>query len=224
MIWKTPDGPAEVSEALVRHLAFDIAAALGDLETSPANALDIARGVAAYCADLALDSVLPTGYLALLASRALWGVGEKEAARRFADGGVSSGVRPEVFESAMRFSHLPPAVWKVFASGLVRPSRWLADRDGVVWVLDLSRVKASAEDGMELALLQGLRALLGTVAPIWDEARGRGSLGLRGSSEQVRSFCRDLLKRLARQREWASVPAVLDLDVRGRRRARAARR
>lgn len=219
MIWKTPEDPGVGSEALARHLAPEIASALGDAGAVSSSALDIAHGVAAYCTDLPFDSVLPSGYLALLASRALWGMGEKDAARQLA-----AEVPDDVFEGMMSLRSLAPAVWKAFATRLVRPSRWLAGPGGVVWVLDLGRVRPGVEDGLDLALLQALRSLLGTVAPVWDATGGKGALGLRGSAEPARAFCGEVLRRMARERGWVSVPAVLDLDARGaRRRARTRR-
>jgi hypothetical protein len=224
MIWNPPQDPHAAVETLSRHLQSEILSACGDTVITPERAAEIARGVAAYCAEIG-GAALPSDYLAALVSRALAGAGEESAARHFAETSLPGGRNEELLGTMRKLRGLPPAVWQVFTSGLIRPSRWLAN-GGVTWVLDLSRLRAGAEDRMELSFLQGLRALLHAVAPIWDEDGGEGVLGLRAvprlrragrrrrqASPDVQGFCQDVMRRLRSRRGWTAIPRVVNLDA-----------
>jgi hypothetical protein len=215
MIWFEPDDYGGSREALCRHLAAEIAAAYGDF--SPEHTGEIAQAVAAYCVQWQDESTLSSDYIAMLVSRALRAAGEEKAARHFSDGRNLSETK-----SVFHFRDVPPALWSVFASRLIRPSRWLVDHGRVIWTLDLSRFRLDADLGLELAFHQAIRAILYAVAEIWDESSGAGILGLSGiarrtskkkSAIDVQILCRDLLERIKTERGWTFMPRVLNLDI-----------
>jgi len=212
MIWSEKATDADSREAFCRHLVSEIAAAYGD--AAPAHIDEVAKAVAAYCARHRGEFSASSEYVAFLVSRALSAVGEHHAARAF------SGERPSpAVETAARFRDVPPALWNVFASRLIRPSRWLVDGGKVIWVLDLSRFRVDADFGLELAFHQAIRSILQAVSEIWDQTSGSGILGLRGtvkcgrSPAEVQTLCRELLKRIGEERKWQSAPRVVSLDV-----------
>ena len=227
MIWNPPPTTCPTHEALSSHLESEILSACGEAAITPERAAEVARGIEAYCAEVAEDATLPSDYLAALVSRALVGAGEEIAARPFARNRLSGPQRGELLDVVMRLRSLPPAVWHIFTSGLIRPSRWLANGDGVTWVLDLSRLRQGENENLELPFLQGVRALLHAVAPIWDADGGGGALGLRSlprvrrscrrrrdESVDIRGFCQAVMRRLKCRRGWAAIPQVITLDAR----------
>ena len=215
MIWSEQVHTGDSREALWRHLVSEIAAAYG--HSAPEHTGEIAQAVAAYCAQWQDEFMLSSEYMAMLVSRALRAVGEETAAQYFGDGRSSL-----VMESMSRFRNVPPALWSVFASRLIRPSRWLVSHGRVIWTLDLSRFRLDADLDLELAFHQAIRAILYAVAEIWDESAGAGILGLSGirrptsknkSAIDVKTLCRDLLERIKAERGWTVLPQVLSLDV-----------
>lgn len=214
MIWSDLWVSGDSREALSRHLVTEIAAAYGD--SAPEHTGEIAQAVATYCAQWQEESSLSSEYLAMLVSRALRAAGEEEAARYFSGGRSLSAM-----EIMFRFQNVSPALWSLFASRLIRPSRWLVDNGRVIWVLDLSRFRFDADLGLELAFHQAIHAILHAIAEIWDQTAGVGILGLRSvrscghSLHEVQSLCSDLLERIKIQRGWVSMPQVLNLDVVG---------
>ena len=215
MIWSERVDAGDSREALWRHLVSEIAAAYGD--SAPEHTGEIAQAVAAYCARWQDESMLSSEYIAMLISRALRAAGEEKAAQYFGDGRSSP-----VTESMSQFRDVPPALWSVFASRLIRPSRWLVSQGRVIWTLDLSRFRLDADLNLELAFHQAIRAILYAVAEIWDESAGAGILGLSGIKRQtskntsaidVKTLCRDLLERIKTERGWIALPQVLSLDV-----------
>lgn len=228
MIWTASDTVSGQGHALCRHLESEIASAYRDAHPVPEHTGDVARGVAAYWSGLAEADALPSQYVALLVSRALHGVGEKHAARRVVEHHFPDHQGGDVVENAMRLKSLPPAVWNVFASRLLRPSRWAVGQGGVTWVLDLSRLELDAGGCLELSFLQALRALLHSVADIWNASGGEGILGLRGLSQaaglvrsrranalagEAEDYCRSVLERLRASRGWRTAPHVVSLDI-----------
>lgn len=212
MIWSEQVLAADSREALCRHLVSEIAAAYGD--SAPEHVAEVAQAVAAYCTRRQDAFSASSEYVAFLVSRALKAVGEDHAAQAFSSDRQSSAV-----ETATQFRDVPPALWSVFASRLVRPSRWLVDDGKVIWVLDLSRFRFDSDLSLELAFHQAMRSILYAVAEIWDQTAGAGILGLRGvakcgrSVEQVQTLCRDLLERMGAERGWVFEPQVLNLDI-----------
>lgn len=212
MIWSEQGVSGDSREALSRHLASEIAAAYGD--SAPGHAGEVAQAVAAYCIQHQDSFSVSSEYVAFLVSRALRAVGEDHAAQ------ACSGDRQSpALETAAQFREVPPALWGVFASRLVRPSRWLVDDGKVIWILDLSRFRFDTDLCLELAFHQAIRSILYAVAEIWDRTAGSGILGLRGvakcdrSVADVQTLCRDLLERISSERGWVLEPQVLNLDV-----------
>ena len=212
MIWSEQESSGDSREALCRHLVSEIAAAYGD--SAPEHVAEVAQAVAAYCTQHQDVFSASSEYVAFLVSRALRAVGEDHAALAF-----SSDRQSPAVETAAQFRDVPPALWSVFASRLVRPSRWLVDEGKVIWVFDLSRFRFDADLSLELAFHQAIRSILYAVAEIWDQAAGSGILGLRGvakcgrSVADVQTLCRDLLERIGEERKWQSAPRVVSLDV-----------
>lgn len=236
MIWTALEKVSGPDHPLCRHVASEIASASGGSSIHPEHVSEVAQSVTAYWSEVSGDTSVPSEYLALLVSRALHGVGEGQAARRIVADHFRDTASADVAERALGLRTLPPSLWNVFASRLLRPSRWAMD-EGLVWVLDLSRLNLAAGDCMELSFLQALRALLQHAAGIWDSSGGEGVLGLRGLAEAVRraglhahslaeveGFCRRVLRRLGEARGWWDVPRVLSLDVPQRPKRRRTRR
>ena len=212
MIWSEKMTVEDSREAFCRHLVSEIAAAYGD--AVPAHIDEVAKAVAAYCARHQEDFSTSSEYVAFLVSRALRAVGEHGAAEAFGSDRPSHAV-----QTAAQFREVPPTLWNVFASRLVRPTRWLVDGEQVIWVLDLSRFRTDADFGLDLAFHQAIRSILEAVAEIWDQTAGSGILGLRGiaksgrAAAEVQTLCRDLLDRIASERRWQISPRVVSLDV-----------
>lgn len=212
MIWSEQVIADDSREALCRHLVSEIAVAYGD--SVPEHVAEVAQAVAAYCTQHRGEFAVSSEYIAFLVSRALRAVGHEPAVDPF-DGGRAT----PALATAAQFRDVPPALWSVFASRLVRPSRWLVDKGRVIWVLDLSRFRSDADLCLELAFHQAIRSILTAVAEIWDQTVGSGILGLRGVSAcgrpvaEVQALCRDLLERIGAERGWVFGPQVLNLDV-----------
>jgi hypothetical protein len=212
MIWSEQAAIGDSREALCRHLATEIAAACGDFV--PEHVHEVAQAVAAYCAQQNNEFILSSEYVTMLVSRALRAVGEEQAGRTF----VGDWHFPAL-ETTIQFQDVPPALWSVFASRLIHPSRWLVNNGKVIWVFDLSRFRFDTDLCLDLAFHHAVRAILYAVAEIWDGTSGDGILGVHGtakcgrSASDVQTLCRDLLERISANRGWASVPRVLNLDV-----------
>jgi len=236
MIWRTSEH-ARRSAAIHQHVISEITAACGEHPLPPEQVNEVAHAVEAYWSEFPSDVSLPSDYVKLMVARALAGAGEGDAARRLAMATAKDEEGRGAVEAFLEFTHLPPEVWLLFASGLVRPSRWMMAGVDWVWVLDLSRLTIGQGDRTELAVLQALRAVMRTVAEVWDVSKGRGVLGLKelratamrlavpADSARaverwtgvVRTYCGDLLGALQSERGWETRPelVVLDVGVRG---------
>lgn len=230
MIWSGGNTALERS-ALLRLLTSEIAGAVSDPAFASQFAGEVARGVEAYCSEVLPDQAVPSDFLTVLLSRALWGVGEGDAALNLA-ARPQGETPPEVLDHAALFRRLTPAAWTVFQSRLVRPSRWLTEGEHLVWVLDLGRMRWERGSCVEMSFLRALKAVLEGIAEVWDAGGGRGALGLKGAAGaarkvlgekapaakvsrfavEIRAFCEGLLINLRHRRGWAEVPRLLDLD------------
>lgn len=145
-----------------------------------------------------------SGYLVMLASRALFSIGEKQAAHRML----------------------------VFGTGLVKPSEWCFRGGQSVWTLDLGRMTVRQDVLLELVFFNSLHRVLDCVADVWDVHDGRGTLGLRGLEtavdgvlpqgkkslkfelqKEVSVTCRLKLKQLHESRGWQYTPDVVNVDL-----------
>lgn len=145
-------------------------------------------------------------YLVMLVSRALDSLGQGETARRLL----------------------------VFGTGLIRPALWEISGDGGMWTLDLRRITVASKGGaLELILFRCLSAALTSVADIWDDDRGGGTLGLRGVlpvaagllnrspdepavarlAREIHHWCVRHLADTGKDRGWQEVPRVILLDM-----------
>ena len=71
------------------------------------------------------------------------------------------------------------------SSHLVRPSQWHCAAGGITWTLDCARLAVEDAAGFEMLCLTVVRSLIRGVAPLWDEAGGRGSGGESGTDGGV---------------------------------------
>ena len=174
--------------------------------------------------------------MALLLSRALWCLGEKDLARTLVDRQQLDAKQADLFLSSPEGAAVSVDAWSLMDSRLVRPSEWAVENQSTVWVLDFARIKMEPQDFVELVFLQGLRILLERTAEIWDATGGQGVLGLkglrewlavrkkagprsvRGSMEEIGAFCRDVMTKNRAKRAWATCPRVITLDSPLRRR------
>ena len=228
MIWDAHDAKPCGRRALREHVTSEIVAACKDLDIAHDRIIEIAEGVAAFCARNWGAGYARSDDLLLLTALALWGSGEEHAAWRVLERRSSGHVHRDTFVGALSQGKMSPSFWSAVASGIVRPSQWLVQNDAVVWVLDLSRIRLDPTDLFELSLLQGLRSLIYSVSEIWDASGGAGFLGLRGASrksvsaqasqagwnsDELLSYLSAVLESLARSRGWGSVPQVVSLDL-----------
>lgn len=166
---------------------------------------EIARAVEAYLDREVNCTFAESGYLMMLASRALSSVGDARTARRLL----------------------------IFGTGLVRPSEWVVSGDSTMWVLDLRQLTVKDDISLELIFLNSLNTILESIAEIWDVTKGEGILGLRhicsavvsllgeievqkaGSmlTKEIISMCESKLDRISSERNWINRPRVMNLDV-----------
>jgi hypothetical protein len=169
------------------------------------QATELAEAVAAYMEESnAAGAFVDSGYLVMLASRALSSIGEKKAAHRLL----------------------------VFGSGLVRPSEWEFSGGEDVWMLDLRQMTVRQSATLEIVFFNSLNLVLGAIADVWEVSDGAGVLGLRhvcdtashllgGGSKQrvgalvseIKQSCRAKLRHICEERGWQYVPSVMNLDI-----------
>ncbi|MFC1461099.1 hypothetical protein ACFLQR_01095 [Verrucomicrobiota bacterium] len=194
---------------------------------------EVARAVASFVARECPAPSVASEYLVLLAARALWAVGEEGAARRLialkgAELGFSKSYADAAFAPDMS---LP--VWQAMMTlRAVRYSALFDSARGPVWVLDLERAAALERDRLEMTVFCLMSAVLEEIAPLWDQVKGRGTLGLRHVNAvassvikkprssrkteslvtEIRARCVEKLQSLQRTRRWERAPDVLSLD------------
>lgn len=165
---------------------------------------ELAAAVAAHVKDSGESGMyVESGYLVMLASRALFSIGEHRAAHRVL----------------------------VFGTGLVHPSAWEFCGGRSIWTLDLGRMTVRADAALELVFFSSLNMVLDCVAEVWDASGGRGALGLRHAGtaaagilqqggvrrlatfqSEVAQACRAKLKQIGTAHGWAHTPELLMLD------------
>ncbi len=220
------------NEALERSVSSEIAGAcaksgcsIGDEQQA-----EVARAVASLASR---QHPVATGYLVLLAARALWSVGAESAARRLVE-----GRRGELnFDPACADAAFVPDIplarwWAAVSMRAVRPSKVFDSGSGGTWVLDLSGAVRFGGDGLELAVFRMIGVILDDMAPLWDASRGRGVLGLmnvksaassllkrsrtsrktRALSSEIMKNCLAKLEALRDARGWTDHPRVLCMD------------
>lgn len=173
------------------------------LELDEQQATELARAVSEYV-EMNRDSgaFVDSGYLVMLASRALASVGQERAAHRLL----------------------------VFGSGLVRPSEWEFTGGCDVWTLDLRQMTVRDSEPLELVFFSSLNIVLASIADVWEQSGGSGFLGLRhvcdtasallggrkkgvdGLAGEIRSHCSAKLEQLGRERGWQDIPQIVNID------------
>jgi hypothetical protein len=224
MIWNAPQDLASNFEVLGCHLKEQLLAA----GVSTEYADEIIQSVLTYWWEVSDQACLPTDYVAMMLSRALRGAGHDEAAYRVLGLDFDQAC-PDLIESALHLRRLPPSVWNVFSTALVRPTRWLVD-GRLVWVLDFSKARLDESDFLEMTILQSLKRIVESVSGVWDATSGDGVLGLHGLSSsigvlggpkprrrsrlgrEIEEFIAAVLGNLQRERGWGAVPHLLNLD------------
>lgn len=206
MIWipndRLQNGGVPPLAAHIRDVIAENCAGIRDLDESQVR--ELASAVAAYV-DESKDSgmYVDSGYLVMLASRALFSIGAREAAHRVL----------------------------VFGSGLVHPSEWTFFGGQSIWTLDLGRMTLQAGATLELVFFNSLNIVLDCVAAAWDSTDGQGALGLRRSgtvasvilrdgrsrkqaafTEEIAQACRAKLKQIGVARRWSYTPDLLKID------------
>lgn len=189
---------------MVRHIERVIAENCGealDLDD------DLARELALAVADFMEQhhdsgSYVDSGYLVMLASRALSSIGQRQAAHRML----------------------------VFGSGLVRPAEWEFTGGREVWTLDLRRISIRESAMLEIVFFNSLNIVLASIAEVWEQTSGRGVLGLRhicatasallgggkgvtALADEIKIRCRAKLDMVREERGWQFVPDVVNLDL-----------
>lgn len=222
MIWTDQDSESARASDLIR-LANHVESLCVGAPVSRQRVRHVAAAVAAYWYSLPGRDQLPSSFVAALVVRALRGAGEPEAARIVGER-ESAGDDASALESMTCVADLSPAVWNLFASGVVRASRWISGAGRVVWVLDLERFRAGADRGLELYWMPGLQLLMRCLSGLWDASGGDGVLGLRLGEEGLRrgrrrqgldvpGYCRDVLERIRGERGWSRSPQVVLLEA-----------
>ncbi len=206
MIWD-PDAASDRSDsAIVSHISAEIKAVCGDdLAENQANVKELARAVEVFLEKEHDSPLVDSKYLVMLASRALSSIGEGDVARRLL----------------------------VFGTGLVRPSVWEVSGGKAMWILDLKQMTVKDDSSLELFFFGCLNIVLDSIADIWDETKGEGTLGLQnvcpaaagllgkvGKKKEVwalageiRALCSKKLDQIRAARGWQAAPEVINLDI-----------
>ncbi len=232
MIWRTLSDQQEGQEALQKHVVAEILSACPEIQLHEESLTELAQVVAEFCTEQGYEQQIPSDFLALALTRALRGIGEGQAAQRLEEARASS--RQDV---ALLDATWPGAIdaetWNIFASRLMRPSRWFTGDGQIMWVLDFSRLSQDVDLSIELALLPSLRILLERMADVWDSSGGAGTLGLReapaffswsGKRKSARrggidlaAYCEAVLGKIQEHRGWKAAPRVVRMDFSLRR-------
>ncbi|MFH0880222.1 MAG: hypothetical protein V2A34_10960 [Lentisphaerota bacterium] len=208
-------------KALGQYLATEIKSVCPELELHPEFLAELTTAVARYCQDQGCERNIPSGFLSVLLSRALRGIGEHEAAARVESRVVREDRCAETFASDLWTGPVTPETWNLFATRLLRPSQWTTEDGEITWVLDFSRIGGEQEMMLELALLPGLRLLIEQLAGVWDASSGAGVLGLKAvQDEELMDYCGSILEKISAARGWKNTPRTVQLDVPVRKKAR----
>jgi hypothetical protein len=237
MIWNSPPADRRPAQALADYLAGELDAAS---EGGPAGAAprayrrEVAEAMAAFIEEHHARGGLPSEYVLLLTARALWSLGEEQAARRLMAVRGRELSLPAAFADAALAPDAAVAHWHILlAARVLRPSPLAGVPAGALWVLDLERIVAPSPAGLELAALALVRAVLDRAAGLWDGAEGRGLLGLRHARAmaagilesprhsakstalvaEIRDGCARQLQLIKHARGWRETPRVMVLDL-----------
>ncbi|MDD5677694.1 MAG: hypothetical protein PHW60_06830 [Kiritimatiellae bacterium] len=248
MIWNPPAADKHTEQALAAYIADEIGPAEDDdRTTSTAYRRELAEAITAFIrrqhpafaasspgGAINRDAGLPTEYLLLLIGRALWSVGEDQAARRLLEIHAPALNLPATFVEAVWAKDVSMLHWHILLSTrAVRISPLTGALSGTLWVLDLERMVLPAPTSLELLALNVVRTVIDRVASLWDHCQGRGLLGLRHANTlaagmlgcprhgaksralaaDIREQVRQRLLTLKTARGWNDTPQVIMLDL-----------
>lgn len=185
-----------------------------------ASAPDITESLAVFCQP---HAHMPGHTLSLLMARSFCVTGDAEAAGRILRHDRAhrshAGSWLEVLSSGYPF----PELYPLFSARALRPQSLTSA--GLVWVLDLDKIRLTEADRHELILFQTVRVLTEKVSNVWKKADGRGTLGVKGlarltkfvrgrqPARQLTGHIRDVLSLRAQKNGWSAAPSVLLIDL-----------
>jgi len=215
MVWDIQSSCDDREHVLSAHLLRELESRY-TVSSSQRDVLrDVARGVAVYCADDAMQGI-PSTDLHVLLSRALWGVGETEVAEQVLNDHLEQRAIKDTLKVLLAVSDVSPMLWRAVVRGAIRRrTEWISADRVPLWVLDVARIRMEPCD-MELARFLTVRILLRALAPVWNATAGRGALALRygatsAEANDALAYCRAVLEREAADRGWQACPQVLRL-------------
>jgi hypothetical protein len=171
MIWDEAEQKRQALAALHAHL-LDLLAKAG-AEPSRATCREAAHVVSVQWADRMAQGVPETDLCAGL-SRALWGVGETEAASRLVDHYVAAPAVRDTLLRLLASSEVSAALWHAVVRGVVRcRPQWVSAAGSDIWVLDGRQLDASMWT-MDLMWRPAVDELVAGMAPVWDATDGAG--------------------------------------------------
>jgi hypothetical protein len=206
LIWIPNSEENARGSSIVSHIESVINENCGDaLQLDESQAADLAAAVASFMEiNHNSGSFVDSGYLVMLASRALSSIGEQQAAHRLLG----------------------------FGSGLVSPSEWEVTGGRDVWTLDLHQMTVRESETLEIVFFNSLNIVLASIADVWSESDGNGVLGLRhvcdtasallgggnrrsvaALSEEIKQACAAKLEQIRAERMWSHVPSIMNLDI-----------
>lgn len=186
---------------MTRHLS----SAYPDQNAMPDYLPAVAAAIADVWANDLARRPLPADMLPLLASRALWRIGEQDAARGLLNTESALGRLLETGgPSLSACGHL--------ASRVMRPVDSAMAVTGPAWALNVERLGAVS---MELGLFQRVRTVLEQVAEVWDADSGKGVLLIRCDSgvPGLSVYVQSVVERIGLRRGWRSTPDIVRAEL-----------
>lgn len=200
------------------------------LEIPPGTVADnLVASVAMYCRTFHSQGVQSSD-LKLLIARAFCAVGDRAAAGR-----VLESMEPHRRHAARWLEilselHHFPQLLPYFSRGIIRPADWAGAQLDRMWMLDFGRLALADAEKHEMVLYRSIRALIEKMFVFWDATGGEGILGLKGLSAlevdaggrkkqtltaegDLLGYVADLFHRQLAEREWKTVPSLLNLDL-----------
>ena len=243
MIWNDSSMTSGTDlEMLTEHIADEIRSAGPGNQAAPEtpDSNELARSVAefVFCSEASQRSrraegiLIPSDYLLVMTCRALWAVGQEQAARNLLQTKGPELDIPASYAGAIFGRGLFPCLG--MHAALVRalhPSSPLWSVYGPCWMLNLRTVFSFLDTGLELTIWRIMHALVNQLAGLWDTAGGKGTLGLvdlryvsagvlgfpvkskqgRKFALELISYCEQDLKMAAAERSWPCTPAVMNV-------------
>jgi hypothetical protein len=172
-------------------------------EEKQTAARDVASGVQTFLAE-GIPASVDSNHVRALTSRALICAGRKDLASRLL----------------------------LLGGGLVKQSQSALVDEGAVFILNLKQMVVTNDECLDLMFQKCLLLLMESMGHMWDEAGGRGMLGLRNVrvaaaavlgkgaatrevdalARETRFLCGRKLEVLRHRRKWQECPFVFDLD------------